>query len=238
MLTAATAVVSLLFVVVLLGDLLLPGIGGLASAPEAMEQSREVPQMALEAAPAGDEVEMEREAAPSATSAPMPDAKAPGEGPEMAVEEAAEAPREESEMAVEEEAPEEMGADEAPLETGTPSPLTAAGGGGPTEEAAAPAAPTAEPMVAPTVVSGTGLTSTIPAEPPAVAEEPAGEELGLLEPAPDEIEVTPPAIPAEDRGVQEPAHGRLPWEALEVGLGLAAVILTFTTIRAWRVRRR
>jgi hypothetical protein len=31
---------------------------------------------------------------------------------------------------------------------------------------------------------------------------------------------------------------RLPWEVLEIGLGLAAVVLTVTTIRAWRVRRR
>jgi hypothetical protein len=33
-------------------------------------------------------------------------------------------------------------------------------------------------------------------------------------------------------------RGRLPWEVLEVGLGLTAVVLAFTTIRAWRVRRR
>jgi hypothetical protein len=88
--------------------------------------------------------------------------------------------------------------------------------------------------VAPTVVSGAALTSTIPA----VAEEPAEEELGLLEPTSDEIRVAPPTIQVEERGVEEPSRGRLPWEVLEIGLGLAALVLTFTTIRAWRVRRR
>jgi hypothetical protein len=134
-------------------------------------------------------------------------------------------------MAVEEEAPEETEAEEAQLETGTPSPFSAAGGGGPTEEGVAT-------LVAPTVVSGAALTSTIPAEPPALAEEPAEGELGLLEPTAEEVKVTPPAILAEDRGVEEAGRGRVPWEALEVGLGLAAVVLAFTTIRAWRVRGR
>jgi hypothetical protein len=251
LLTAATAVVSLLFVVVLVGDLLLPGIGGLASAPEPMGLSKEVPQIALEAAPTGDEVEIEREVAPSPTSAPMA-AEAPPEEPEMAAEEkqeakveresapsptpaptlVAEAPREKPEMAAEEEeeAIEGIGADEAALETGTPSAFTATGGGGPTEEAAALAAPTGD--------SGAALTPTIPAEAPAVAEEPAEEELRLLEPTPGEIEVTPPSTVVEERGLTPSGRGRLPWEVLEVGLGLAAVVLTFSTIRAWRVRRR
>ncbi|MGC9334393.1 MAG: anti-sigma factor family protein [Anaerolineae bacterium] len=239
LLTAATAVVSLLFVVVLAGDLLLPGIGGLASAPEPMEQAQEIPEIALQAAPTADDAEIERESAPSGTPAPMPAAKALGEEPDTAVEEAAEAPREEPEIPVAEEAAEEIPADEDPLGTGTPSALTAAGGGGPTEEAVAGlAAPTAEPMLAPTVVSGAALTSTIPAEAPAVAEEPAGEELGLLEPTPGQIDVTPLATQIEERGVSGPRRRDLPWELLEIGLGLTAVVLIFTTIQAWRVRRR
>jgi hypothetical protein len=249
-------VVSLLFVVVLVGDLLLPGIGGLASAPEPMGLSKEVPQMALEAAPSGDEVEIEREVRVSPTSAPVA-AEAPPEEPGVVAEEkqevevereseasptpapavAAEAPLEEPEAAAEEgeEAAEGTRADETLPEEETPPAPTAAGGGEPTEEAAAAlVAPTAEPMVAPTVVSGAALTSTIPA----VAEEPAEEELGLLEPTSDEIRVAPPTIQVEERGVEEPSRGRLPWEVLEIGLGLAALVLTFTTIRAWRVRRR
>jgi hypothetical protein len=293
LLTAATAVVSLLFAVVLVGDLLLPGTGGLASVPEAMEQSKEIPQIALEAEPADEafriegevapsptlapmaaaeapaeepemaaEVEeeagIEREVAPSATAAPMAAAEAPVVEPEMAVEDkartegedtpsplstpapAGEAPREEPEMAIaaEAEAAEGTQASEALPEEETPPALTPAAGGGPTEEATALAAPTAEPRLAPTVVSGAASTATIPPEAPAVSDAPAEGELGLLEPAPGEIEVTPLPIQAEERAVRGPSRGRLPWELLEVGLGLAAVVLTFVTIQAWRVRRR
>jgi hypothetical protein len=293
LLTAATAVVSLLFVVVLVGDLLLPGIGGLASAPEPMELSKEIPQIALEAEPVDEDFGVEREVAPSPTLAPMAAAEAPREEPEMAAEgeeeariegevapsptlapmPAEEAPREEPEAAVEEkartegedtpspplasppameapieepemaieveeEAAEGIQTDEALSEEETPSALTAAGGGGPTEEATALAAPTDAPPVAPTVVSGAALTATIPPEAPMVSEAPAEGELELLEPTPGEIEVTPLPTQAEERGLRESGRGRLPWEVLEVGLGLAAVVLTFVTIQAWRVRRR
>jgi hypothetical protein len=221
LLTAATAVVSLLFVVVLAGDLLLPGIGGLASEPRWSEQSKEVPQVALEAAPTNGGVTAEREVAPSPTMAPA--IEAPREEPEMAVEE-------------EEEAVEGMGADEAPSETGTPS--TPTGGGGPTEEAAALAAPTAEPTVAPTVVSREVLTPTIPLKAPPVAGESAEGKLGELAPTPGPIEVTPSFMEAEERELEEPSRGRLPWEMFEIGLGLATAALAFTTILAWRARRR
>jgi anti-sigma factor RsiW len=293
LLTAATAVVSLLFAVVLVGDLLLPGTGGLASVPEAMEQPKEVPQIALEAEPADEafriegevarsptlapmaaaeapveepemaaEVEeeagIEREVAPSPTLAPMAAAEAPVDELEMAVEEkartegedtpsplstpapAGEAPREEPEMAIaaEAEAAEGTQASEALPEEETPPALTAAAGGGPTEEATAPAAPTVEPSIAPTVVSGAASTVTIPPEAPTVSDAPPEGELGLLEPTPSEIEVTPLPIQPEERAVRGPSRGRLPWELLEVGLGLAALVLTFVTIQAWRVRRR
>jgi hypothetical protein len=250
-------VVSLLFVVVLASDLLLPGIGGLASAPEPTELSKEIPQIALEAAPADEYFAIEGHVAPSPTSAPMA-AEAPPEEPELAVEEeenarsagevaasptsaptpAVEAAREEQDRAVEEEekAAEGITADQALPETGTPpAPM---GGGAATEEAAALVAPTAELMVAPTVVLGAALTPTIPAEAPTVSEAPPEGEVGLLEPSPREDEAAPPPIWAEERGPRGPGRGRLPWAELEVGLGLAVVVLTFTTIRAWRVRRR
>jgi hypothetical protein len=101
----------------------------------------------------------------------------------------------------------------------------AAAGGGPTEEATSLAVPT----VAPTVTEKSVLTSTIPAEEPVISEE----ELGLLEPTPSELEATPPPV-QEEGGLR---YGRLPWRALEVALGLAALILTFSTVQAWRARR-
>ena len=82
------------------------------------------------------------------------------------------------------------------------------------------------------------MTPTIPPEAPMVSEVPVERELGLLEPTPGEIEVTPLPIQAEERGLTPAGRGRLPWEVLEVGLGLAVVVLTFVTIQAWRVRRR
>jgi len=60
LLTAATAVVSLLFVVVLAGDLLLSGIGGQAFAPAAEPLlEAEAPQAALAPSPASEQVEVE-----------------------------------------------------------------------------------------------------------------------------------------------------------------------------------
>jgi len=61
-LTAATAVVSLLFVVVLAGDLLFSGVGGLAFAPASEPlMEAEAPRAAMEPAPVGQEVEVEHE---------------------------------------------------------------------------------------------------------------------------------------------------------------------------------
>ena len=57
LLTAAATVVSLLFVVVVMGDVLLPGVGGLASAPAPVRQAEEAPKAALEAAPTREVVE-------------------------------------------------------------------------------------------------------------------------------------------------------------------------------------
>jgi hypothetical protein len=249
LLTAATAVVSLLFAVVLVGDLLLPGIGGLATAPQPMEQAKEIPQIALEAAPAEEEVRVEREVEPSPTSAPLAAAEAPPEEPETAAVEkehaevegevahspapptqAVEAPAEEPAEPVEgeEKAAEQLRAEEAVPETETPS--AAVGAGGPTEEAAA--------IAAPTVVSGEAWTPTIAPEAPELYDEVAEGEPGLLEPSPDDAEVAPSPSQAEDRGLAAPVRGRLPWEVLEVGLGLTAVVLAFMTVRAWRARRR
>jgi hypothetical protein len=246
-LTAATAVVSLLFAVVLVGDLLLSGVGGFASAPQPMRQVEEAAPMAGDVAVTR-EVESERATGPTPSLAAPP--RAPREEPEMAEEgglgaaeatRAAEAPpgagatpppalslevpQEEPDLEAEEElsAAEATRAEEAPPGAGaTPPP---AGGGGPTEEARAIVVPT----VAPTIAEKSVLTPTIPAEEPVVSEG----ELGLLEPTPGELEATPSPI-GEWEG---PGYRRLPWRALEVALGLAALLLTFGTVQAWRARR-
>ncbi len=250
LLTAATAVVSLLFVVVLAGDLLLPGVGGLASAPQPMLQSEERAPMEVEAVVTR---EVERESAVGPAPSPTASSKDTREEPEMAAEDelspaeatrAAEAPAgmggapeaedttpaeeapEEPEVAVEEELSpaEATRAAQAPPGAGaTPPPAEEAG---PTEEVRSLAAPTTPPTVTERFV----LTPTIPPEEPLVSEE----ELGLLEPTPSEFEATPPPV-WEQEGLSE-AH--VPWRALEVALGLAALVLTFGTIRAWQARRR
>ncbi|MEA3375702.1 MAG: zf-HC2 domain-containing protein [Chloroflexota bacterium] len=250
-LTAATAVVSLLFAVVLAGDLLLPGVGGFASAPEPMLQSEERAPMEVETVVTR---EVERESAvgpaPSATAS----SKDMWEEPEMAAEDelspaeatrAAEAPAgmggapeaedttpaeeapEEPEAAVEEELSpaEATRAAQAPPGAGA-TPPPPAEDAGPTEEVRSLAAPTTPPPVTERFV----LTPTIPPEEPRVSEE----ELGLLvEPTLDEFEATPPPV-WEREGLSE---ARVPWRALEVALGLAALVLTFGTIRAWQARR-
>jgi hypothetical protein len=136
-----------------------------------------------------------------------------------------EAPREEPEMEAEEElsVAEATRAAAAPPGAGATPPPSA--GGGPTEEAMALAAPT----VAPTISEKFVLTPTIPAEEPVVSEE----ELGLLEPTASELEATPPPI-REQEGL---TPRRLPWRALEITLGFAALVLIFTTVRAWQIRR-
>jgi len=246
-LTAATTVVSLLFVVVLVGDLLLSQVGGFASAPAPMRQAEEAAPMALEVT---DTNEGEGGLATAPTESPATSEKIPRGESDAATEEEAgaaeaagadeapqeveathppaaspEAPREELEMEVEEElsAAEATRAAEAPPGAGaTPPP---AAGGGPTEEARALAAPT----VAPTASERSILTPTIPPEEPVVSEE----ELGLLEPTASELEVTPQ--PIRERESLVPWH--LPWKTLEIALGFAALVLTFTTVLAWRARR-
>ncbi|MGD2218505.1 MAG: zf-HC2 domain-containing protein [Gemmatimonadales bacterium] len=211
-LTAATAIVSLLFVVVLVGDLLLSGVGGPAAAPEAVLEREKAPQVALEAASTR---QVERETVPSPT-APMVDAEAPAEEPELAAEE------KERDTAETARAAEEFAGTGA-----TPVPGVA---GGLTDDATAAPAPT----VAPTVTSVLVLTPAIPAEAPVVSEG----ELGLVEPTPRELQVTPEAIREAERGWQRARPGQLPLRALEIVLGLTVVALTFTTLRAWQNRRR
>lgn len=219
LLTAATAVVSLLFVVVLAGDLLMPSLGGLTSAPAPMLQHEEAPKFAFEAAPT-QEAKADESGAVDLGSTPLPPRAAESgdadsvEAPEMAVE-------------GEEVVDEPTGAPRVSGEGGaTPLP---AGGGGPTEETAALTVPT----VAPTVTAVTRLTPTIPAEAPVVSEG----ELGLVEPALDQLDATP-QVAREHRGTGPLGLAHVYWTVLEIVLGIASLALILATIRAWRLRHR
>jgi hypothetical protein len=236
-LTAATAVVSLVFVVVLAGDLLLSGVGQVGFAPAA-EPALEVeaPRAALAPSPVSETVEVEAEVekalpAPTATLVPTP---APREA-------APEAPAEEEGYAAE--TPEEVG----PTEPGI-------GGGGPTEEPRAAAAP---------VATGAAIPTPAPTPTPSVVEEaaeaPKAAATATAVPARDEAPATPtpseagaaappvtgeeaPEVAAGERGAPEREAGlraRIPpWRVVELILGLAALGLALATIRAWRARRR
>lgn len=219
LLTAATLVVSLLFVVVLAGELLLPGVGDLASAPEPMRSAEESAPMVLE-------LEPESEAPADLTPFPLGSPEAPPEDSDGPVEE--------------EEVPPEMA--EAPLTDAeeTKVAATRAAEAPPGRGASPPLEPEAEPTeeitsvtvptVPPTVRGESMVTPTIPAEEPGVSED----ELGLVEPAPEELDRSRP-VP-EDDAAEAPDRALLPRGVLEVALGLAALVLGLITIRAWRSR--
>lgn len=224
LLTTATAVVSFLFVVVLAGDLLLSGAGGLAFAPAAAPpKEAEVPRLALEPSPSSEEVEVEEAmpsgAVPTATPLPMP----------------AEAPLEAGPATT---------AEVARYETRTPegveSPVPALDGG-PIEEAAAPAPPAIPPVAAEAAAVPTALATETAVPEKGVAEaestpsevaEVASLVVGEEEAAAAEGERS---VPAGEVAQPTPA---LLWRVLEVTLGLTALGLVLATVWAWRARRR
>lgn len=242
-LTAATAVVSLMFVVVLAGDLLLSGVGQVGFAPAAEPAlEAEAPQMALAPSPLSEtvvveqvEVEAEAEKAlPAPTAAEMP-VEAPREAPP-------EAPAEERYDA---ETPEDV----APTEPGM-------GGGGPTEEPRAAAAPVATGTAIPTPAPAPTPTPSVVEE---AAEAPKAAATATAVPEWDKAPVTPtpsemgeaaPQVTGEEepgaaegaRGVPEREAGlraRIsPWRVVEAILGLAALGLALATIWAWRASHR
>jgi anti-sigma factor RsiW len=241
-LTAATAVVSLMFVVVLAGDLLLSGVGQVGFAPAAeLASEAEAPQVALAPPPVSETVVVEQVEVEAEVEKVLPAPTAA----EMPVEAPREAPADEEGYGAE--TPEEV----APTEPGM-------GGGGPTEEPPAPAA------VAPVAGEATTLTPA-PApspSPPTVeeaAEAPKAAATATAVPAQDEAAATPtpsevgevsppvtgevaPEVAAGERGAPEREAGlraRIPpWRVVEAILGLAALGLALATIWAWRARRR
>jgi hypothetical protein len=224
LLTAATVVVSLLFVVILAGDLLLVSrMSNLATAPEP-SALMEAPQMAMEPSPIIEKVELEVEAervVETPTPAPLP-AEAPPLAPLAATAE------EESYVA------ETPGDAEATV-------AAAVGGGGPVDEAM-DLTPT---PVSTTVVEEAPVALTSPGEATSVSKAPRG-----AEPTPSEVaRVAPPVTGEVEADTSEGEWGAredqivapspiLPWRVLEIALGLIALGLAFFTIRAWRARRR
>jgi anti-sigma factor RsiW len=229
-LTAATVVASLLFAVVLAGDLAFSSMGRSALAPKAEPQ--EAPQLAMEPSPAVEEMEAQVEveaekvvapdAAPSATPV-TPELEAPAEAPPEALAET-EDYEEMEEKAVE-------------------APAPAMAGGGPVEEvtATAPALTTSPPAER--------AATPLPTTPP-MATAPEGADEGSTEPTPSvTTEVAPPRSAEKeaeeamaDEHLREGERASIAlitlWRVLEIALGLTALGLALGTILAWRARRR
>jgi len=215
LLTAATIAVSLIFVVVLAGDLLLFGAGRQAFAPASAPQM-EAPQVAMEPTPVSEEIEAEGEievekAIPAATPIPMPAEVPPGAAPTAT-----------------------PGTEHYGVETPEGVQATAlAAGGGPVEEDNA-LAPSPSPAV-----ERAAAAPTAPAAATVVVEKITDD----AEPTPSEVaQVAPPVASEEERGMSEdegvgPATVSL-WRVLQVTLGLMTLALALTTIWAWRVRRQ
>ncbi len=260
-LTAATAIVSLMFVVVLAGDLLLlSGTGRFASESAndwAMPEMAEI-EAPLEA-PASEPV------AEQAAVLVTVEVEA-----EVVVEEAEEALDIE---AVPQDTPLPMLA-EIPSETeptatsvaegyavgmsdGMSTTVPAAGGGGPTDETAPPPAPSASPaaellaMPSPTIVEEAdeaqtalptaaaraqaveGTPTLTPMEDAALPPQPVEEE------APRAMQIPPGEFGGEAEGEHNvPSTTIMPWRTLEIVLGLATLGLVIATVSAWRARRR
>jgi hypothetical protein len=248
-LTAATAVVSLAFVVVLAGEMLLLGAGGMAFGPE-IGQVMEAPQAAW-VPPAEEQVvvetvvveaEMEK-AVPAPTEVEMPAAE------ELAAEAPAEAPQEaplaakvtedEGESAEAEVPPEPgMGGGGVAETTATPAPAAAA----PPVEATAAPAPTPSPPVVEEAADAQRAPATLAAAPE--------EGVNLLTPTPGEVGELLPRVEEEEGRAgtedepyarEEPSLQRVvisPWRVVEIVLGLTALGLALATVWAWRARRR
>jgi len=234
-LMAATAVVSFLFVVVVVGDLLFFRPGGATFAPAAEPPA----QVALEPSLVSEEPQAEEAVHLDTTSTATP--------PPMVME----APAGLMPTAI---------AEAERYAVGVPESVDAtvpAGGGGPVEDPTAPA-----PAPGP-AMEGSGPTEE-PTAPPPTAGPPGAEEAAavptataVLEKGMDGAELTPgegaevapwatgeeePEVATGGRGAPESEVAALatisPWRVLEVILGLTALGLALATVWAWRARRR
>ena len=261
LLTAATAVVSLLFVVVLAGDLLFLGDGRMAFVPASETQFMEAPQVAMEPSPVSEAIEAEKampvatepvaaaevaqEAAPADVEGAVGRATTPLEStvsPEMDVEVAplaeAEAPPEEA-----------LPSAEAPAMAGAGEMATATLDDGLDVREEAPASEPAPTMDAEETDAEPLDTLAAATEALPIATE---EHTGGAEPTPGEV-AEGPSQATEDAGAEAAAEEEerhtalevevvespaLSWQALEVALGLTALVLALATIWVWRARRR
>jgi anti-sigma factor RsiW len=222
-LTAATAAVSLLFILVLAGGTLFAGIGPTAMAPVALGE-RDVSGPVLEAQSI-ETVEVEKESEVLSTEAPM----------------AAEAPAPETTMR----------ADEGAM-AGANTRVPTTGEDAVAEEPEMPMEPSPEQEKAveeEMAASAVAPSPEVDAAPPAPAEEAPQDALsGEREAVP---EGQPPAgagAPPGEEGLPTGADSRATWGpfgppvslwlGLSVFLGLATIALTVTTVTAWRARRR
>ena len=244
-LTAATAVVSLAFIVVLAGEMLLLGAGGIAYAPE-IGQVMEAPQAAW-VPPAEEEVAVEtvvveaemEKAVPAPAEVERPAAEAPAEAPQEAPLAAAEVAEDEGESAEAEVTSEPgMGGGGVAEPTATPAPAATT----PLVEGMAAPAPTPSPPVVEEAADA--------GRAPAIATAAPGEAVNLVTPTPGQVgELVPRA--EEEEGLagteveppvrEEPGLGRVvisPWRVVEIVLGLTALGLALATVWAWRARRR
>ena len=253
LLTAATAVVSLMFAFVLAVDLLSPAIGSVAPAPMAeLATQEEAPRIALAPSPVGEKAVLEEEAAeaeaevevtveveeavPAPAAAEMPAEEAPKEAPEEAAPESLEEVEDHAAEALESEGvPEPSGGGGVPEEPAAPAPPA---GLSATETPAAPPSRLAveeeEPTPAPepTVIAGAnGLEDAAVPPAPAAAGEALPQMTGEEEPGAEEAWQ---GVPEREVTVR---RGISPRRAVVALLGLALLGLALATVRAWRVRR-
>ena len=251
-LTAATSLVSLLFAIVLAGDLLLaPGAMRMASMPAADEEKLSAPQPVIE----GVEIEKEAEKDESADFAASPLPEAANDAGETLPPPVAAAeveptfepsgtpPPSPTPTGAWKESPadEEEGADaeDQVRAQGTEPSAGAIGGGGEAEKTDTPA-----PTLLPTVPTPSPLPRVVPSPVAPTIAPPAAstEELTRTAKA-GESSAEPIEEPIEAKGEDEegiPIAGprwTLPVRMLTIALGLTALGLAVITILAWRARR-
>jgi anti-sigma factor RsiW len=255
LLSAATAIVSLLFVAVLAGDLLLFGAGGTASlSPAEPMYQLEAPQEAPAPLVPSQEVVVEAETVVEAVPEVEGEAKAGevGEPDATLAEPPAPMPAEEMpavtlevEGAEEKEAPAPGTAEDEMMEEPEPAAAAGMGGGANGEPAVSPSVPTLPgdeesadvPAASPTVTAAarTGVGAAKPTPGEGLKAEPTSRaEWG------ERAEITPGVLEEQpEAGRISPRHGPVsPWRVLEIVLGVSALVLALATIWAWRSRRR
>jgi hypothetical protein len=245
-LTAATAVVSLLFVAVLAGDLFFSGAGVMMQSAAPAEE-----RAAMEPSPGGETGgENGAEKVFAITESPAEEAPPKYEAEGTAVPDTAETPADSSLQptplpGTPGEAQEggdegDRGPELTPEAEDSPIPPTGGGGESPTES----------PVPTPTPTTGRAADTVASTDTPEAKEsipepiplpstvEPTELVVSGTEPAPDDGAETGPPPPAEGEGWGATVPSGMPWRAIEIALGVAALLLALAMAWAWRARRR